>query len=249
MKKARRAAQSASGNRLILPPGGGAGKTPYPRFDVASPDKWRLDWDEKTRKLVIERVTNIPPYRFFSPEEAALLEAVCACLLPQSDRPPAARAPVAPWIDARLFAGEGPGYRYESMPADGQAYRLGLQGFDQAARLLFGAGFAALALEQQKDVVAAVAGGNPPGEAWERLPAVLFFQKLMGDVITHYYAHPAAWAEIGFHGPASPRGHIRLGLDQRDPWEAQEEAPHSSVEIVRSARARAQGPAKGGPTH
>jgi hypothetical protein len=41
-------------------------------------------------------------------------------------------------------------------------------------------------------------------------------------VVGIYYAHPAAWSEIGFGGPASPRGYVRLGFDERDPWEAEE---------------------------
>ena len=46
-------------------------------------------------------------------------------------------------------------------------------------------------------------------------------------------ADAAAWAEIGFNGPSSPRGHIRLGLGKRDPWEAEEQNECSSVDIVR----------------
>ena len=37
-----------------------------------------------------------------------------------------------------------------------------------------------------------------------------------------YYAHPTAWNEIGFGGPASPRGYVRMDFDRRDPWEAAE---------------------------
>jgi hypothetical protein len=157
--------------------------------------------------------------------------------------------PIAPWIDERLFEGESPGYRYENMPDDRQAYRLGLKGFDETAHCLFKARFVELTSDQQKEVVGMVAEGMPPGRVWEQVPAELFFQMLTNDVITNYYAHPAAWAEIGFNGPASPRGHIRLQLNIRDPWEAHEEQPHSSVEIVQRARGRKSGQAKGGPTH
>jgi hypothetical protein len=37
-----------------------------------------------------------------------------------------------------------------------------------------------------------------------------------------YYAHPTAWSEIGWGGPASPRGYVRLDFNERDPWEAAE---------------------------
>ena len=40
-----------------------------------------------------------------------------------------------------------------------------------------------------------------------------------------YYAHPTAWSEIGFGGPASPRGYVRMNFDRRDPWEAAEAQP------------------------
>jgi len=218
---------------LDVLPGGGAEDTPYPDFDVASPDKWAFDWDEKTRRLVLDRVNNVPAYRFFSPPEARTLEAVCARALPQEDRPQERRVQIAPWIDDRLYKGEGDGYRYEDMPGDREAYRRGLAGFEQSARLLFQEPFSDLGADQQDEVLRRVAEGSAPGDAWETLPPRRFFQWLMRDVITNYYAHPAAWAEIGFNGPSSPRGHIRLGLGKRDPWEAQEARESSSVDIVR----------------
>src|SRR5215211_2936981 len=234
---------------LHIPPGGGAEQTPYPDFDITHADKWNLDWDEKTRRLVIDRVENVPAYHFFSSEEVTLLEAMCDCVLPQQGRPEAPRVPIAPWIDERLYMGKGSGYRYENMPEERHDYRLGLQGFDQTARYLFDATFIDLPRAKQDEVVQRVAEGTPPGEIWETLPAGLFFQNFMSDVITNYYAHPTAWAEIGFNGPASPRGHIRLQLNRRDPWEARERRPCSSVEIVRRSSDKQKGPAKGGPTH
>jgi hypothetical protein len=51
----------------------------------------------------------------------------------------------------------------------------------------------------------------------------LFFQeRVLHDIVGAYYAHPVSWNEIGFGGPASPRGYVRMGLDKRDPWEAAE---------------------------
>jgi hypothetical protein len=69
----------------------------------------------------------------------------------------------------------------------------------------------------------------------------------MKDVIGNYYAHPAAWSEIGFNGPASPRGHIRLSLDSRDPWEAEEKRPCSSSQLVKQALQQKQNKQGEGP--
>ena len=50
----RLAAGSPQEPPLAIPPGGGPGNTPYPDFDVASPDKWALDWDEKTGPPLVQ---------------------------------------------------------------------------------------------------------------------------------------------------------------------------------------------------
>jgi len=249
MKRFRIAKQNRKNESLHIPPGGGAEETPYPDFEITNSDKWKLDWDEKTRKLIIERIENVPTYRFFSRAEASLLEALCDCAIPQDDRQEVQRVPIAPWIDQRLYTGAGPGYRYENMPGDGQAYRLGLKGFDQTARHVFGADFIELNHANQHEIMRQVVDGSPPGETWQHLSATFFFQLFMNDVISNYYAHPSAWAEIGFSGPASPRGHIRLRLGRRDPWEAEERRPRSSVDIARRSHGKRKGPAKGGPTH
>ncbi len=43
------------------------------------------------------------------------------------------------------------------------------------------------------------------------------------DICGAYYSHPFAWNEIGFGGPASPRGYVRMDFNRRDPWEAEVE--------------------------
>jgi len=207
-------------------PAGGGGRTPYPEYQVVEADKWAHDWDEKTRRLVLDRVRNVPQRVFFSEPEFALLEALCDRLLPQDDRPADQRIPIAPFIDERLATGGGNGYRYEQMPWDDEAYRRGLAGVDQTSRLMFGvSGFRELDGARQDQVIAAMEKGDPPGDIWRELPSDLFFKIMMHDVTEMYYSHPIAWNEVGFQGPASPRGHVRLSLGKRDPWEAEETRP------------------------
>jgi hypothetical protein len=242
--------QESSTQRLDIPPGGGTAESPYPDYDVANPDKWELDWDDKTKRLIRDRVEDVPPYHFFDEHKIAILEALISRVLPQEDRLPEERIPIGPWIDDRLYRGEGAGYRYENMPDDRETFRLALSGLEQAAFIEHNASFTDLNSEHQDALIGKLADGSIPGSAWTDLPAQTFFQQFVGEVLTHYYAHPAAWAEIGFNGPASPRGHIRVWLGGRDPWEAKEISPRSSVDIVR--RHLQQGgrrEAKGGPTH
>ena len=43
----------------------------------------------------------------------------------------------------------------------------------------------------------------------------------MRDVLAAFYSHPWSWNEIGFGGPAYPRGYTRLATGMREAWEAQ----------------------------
>ena len=56
---------------------------------------------------------------------------------------------------------------------------------------------------------------------------------------TAFYSHPSAWNEIGFGGPAYPRGYKNIGLGRREPWEV---AEVDADDPVPWARARRSGP-------
>ena len=46
----------------------------------------------------------------------------------------------------------------------------------------------------------------------------------MQDALEGYYAHPWAWDEIGFGGPAYPRAYTRLERGEPEPWEVEPRA-------------------------
>lgn len=181
-------------------------------------------WDAATRDVVTARVELVPAIRFFSAEEAELLEAVMDRLLPQDDRAEDRTIPVLPVIDDRLFKNELNGFRYEDMPPDGEAYRLGIKAIDEMARKRFRTHFAGLAIEQQELLLKSLHDGapDPPHAVWKRMPVRRFWALLVEDCVTAYYAHPWAWDEIGFGGPAYPRGYMRLENGLPEPWESNE---------------------------
>jgi hypothetical protein len=192
----------------------------YPGYDVLAQQK---HWDEATRSVVLRRVNEVPPVRFFDAHEVRTLQAVVDRLLPQDDRPPDRRIPLVNGIDNRCFNRVIDGHRYEDMPPDEEAWRQGLRGFDQTARALYQREFADLDADQQDTVLRRVADGNPPGEVWERMPPVRFWVAiLMRQLVGVYYAHPIAWNEIGYGGPAYPRGYFALNHGYPEPWEARE---------------------------
>jgi Gluconate 2-dehydrogenase subunit 3 len=197
--------------------------TRYSGYDVL--DRWSSpDWDDQTRAVVRRRLEEVPPVRFFNEHEARTLAAIAERIVPQPDRDEAGKIPIVPWVDEKLYKDERDGYRYEELPPQREAWRLGLKGIDEAAQALFGGrSFARLDPLSQDVVLTRVARGDAPGEAWKQLPAARFFKSVLSiTVVKIYYAHPAAWSEIGYGGPSSPRGHVRKWEGGVDPWEAQE---------------------------
>lgn len=200
--------------------------SPYRGYDVL--DKWDTpSWNEATREVVGKRLREVPERSFLEASEFRTLEALCERLLPQRDRP-VDPVPIAPFIDQKLASNQGDGYRYADMPPMRQAWRQGLAGVDRESFERHGQAFAELEAGAQDELLARLQGGEVISDAWGGLPPAKFFeQTLLKTVVGIYYSHPAAWSEIGYGGPASPRGYVRLGLDQRDPWEAKEQNDRS----------------------
>jgi hypothetical protein len=192
-----------------------AERAPYRGYDVLA--NWQSpSWNEQTRAVVAARLNQVPDRRWLSESEWSLLEAVVARLIPQPDR--RAAIPITPWIDDQLAEDRREGFRGEDMPVMRDAWRLGLAAIEAEAGH---GGFAGLSSGEQDALLARVQAGEVKAAAWARIPASKFFSDiLLKTVAGIYYAHPSAWSEIGFGGPASPRGYVRMGFDERDPWEA-----------------------------
>jgi hypothetical protein len=193
----------------------------FPTYDVLK--KWGSpSWNDQTRTVINKRLNEIPERKFLAESEWAILTAVCDRLIPQPDRADHP-VPIVPFIDEKLFQDQGDGYRYEGMPPMRDAWRQGIKAIDEEARARWSGGFRELPHNQQDAVLRAIQHNDVRSAAWLGLPPKRFFSGLLlRTTVSIYYAHPAAWNEIGFGGPASPRGYVRLGFDRRDPWEAEE---------------------------
>jgi hypothetical protein len=194
----------------------------YPDFHTLDQQSY---WDAKTRAVVIDRVDNVPPIRFFNGQQARTLTAICDRILPQDDRDEAHRIPIVPQIDRRLFEDIGDGYRYEGMPPDPEAFTLGIEAIEQIAQAMHGRDFASLGPPDQEHILRSLHDGTPGAahDIWLRLPVERFWTLLVTDCVSAYYAHPYAWDEIGFGGPAYPRAYMRLENGEPEPWESEEQ--------------------------
>ena len=196
-------------------------------------------WDAATRQEVEKRVYQVPPIRFFSPEERPLMIAVCDRVLPQDDRLPEFRIPIVNYIDERLFENKIDGYRFEDMPPDREAHQLGLKAIDTTALTIHGRPFVELGPLEQDFIIKSIHDGKKLAaqDIWMRMSIDRYWHLLVQDCVSAYYAHPWAWDEIGYGGPAYPRAYTRLEGGMPEPWEVDEQryewiAPPTSISDV-----------------
>ena len=191
-------------------------------------------WNEQTRRVIDERLAiNPDEHGFLADAEWATLKAVCARIVPQPPervRP----APIAAMIDRKLGANSSDGYRDARLPPLREAWCRALRALDAEARALRGCPFSEMSGADQEALLGAVQTGAAHDPSWGNMPPQLFFAKrLLHDVLSAYYADPHAWNEIGFGGPASPRGYVRMNYDRHDPWEASEAHPGREARALR----------------
>jgi hypothetical protein len=189
-----------------------AGTTPqmhgrYPDFDVMAR---REHWDPVTRAALEERLEQTPQCRLFDEREQRTLGAFLDVVLAQDAEP---RVPVLAMIDAKLHGRQFDGFRYADMPADDETWKRVAGHLD---------GFADLDAAGQRALVARFAAGDLP---WADLNVSRAWSVVMRGALSTFYSHPWAFNEIGFRGPAYPRGYMRrnmgpTGVDPDEPREA-----------------------------
>lgn len=192
-------------------------QTRFPGFDAAGQAP---HWDRVTAGTVLGRLAPPPLLKFFTAAEAACAGALLDQLLAQGG---GRKVPLLEMIDARLSAGETDGWRYADMPEDGQAWRESLAALDADAFLRCGASFAEAREADQMALIQAVqdrASGD-----WHGLPAGHVWSLWTRYACTAFYSHPSAWDEIGFPGPAYPRGYKNAGVGKREPFEVADADP------------------------
>ncbi|MBV9100981.1 MAG: gluconate 2-dehydrogenase subunit 3 family protein [Candidatus Dormibacteraeota bacterium] len=191
----------------------------YPDYDVMDSAH---TWDAATRRVVEARLRPRPGRRFFSDDEADTARALCDTVTAQ-DRDP--RIPVMLMVDEKLADRRFDGYRYEDMPDDDQTWRLVLRGLDEVAQRRYGAPFARCAEDAREAICEQFSRGVLQGRVFDQLNCKRAWTVVTRAILAEFYSHPWAWNEIGFGGPAYPRGYMRLGEGLREPH-ARPEAVH-----------------------
>jgi len=211
-----------------------AGITPqligrYPDFDVLSTAD---SWDHATRKVVLARLDPPGPLQFFTTDEEPTLRAFCDMVLAQDGEP---RIPVAEFVDDKLAAGRLDGYQYADMPEDGDTWRITLRGLDHSATSGHAvADFAAADVTSQEAIVDDFAHARLSGGPWDEVNVARAWSVCLRSMLAGFYSHPWAWNEIGFGGPAYPRGFMRLGpTSTTEPFERHGATSEDPADVVR----------------
>jgi hypothetical protein len=189
----------------------------YPEYDVL---EQRSHWDEATARTVMDRVENVPPIRFFTKDEAVTLGVFLDLVLAQEREP---RIPVLAMVDAKMFERKFDGFFHDNMPPDDETWRLVAAGLDATAVQHGFERFHLAPTETQKQIVDAFHKGELHGRVWDELPCATAWSVVMRGALAEFYSHPWSWNEIGFGGPAYPRGYAALAAGTQEWWETEGE--------------------------
>ena len=135
--------------------------------------------------------------------------------------------PVLELVDHRLALDESDGWFYDDLPEDRQAWRLTLALLDRDARARYGESFHDLDAKVQSELIQSV----QDAQQWHGIAGAHVWSLWTRYACSSFYSHPWAWNEIGFGGPAYPRGYQALGVGKLEHWEVPQEEPRPPGEL------------------
>ena len=192
----------------------------FPGYDVLA-KRDTPSWNARTRDVIDVRLNLTAREGVLTDRQVATLHALADRIVPQPEsRPPINTVAL---VVEKIATEASDGFRPEGLPAVAEAWRRGLDALDAQAEAQHGQPFASLSPGDMDALLATVAKGDIDLPAWTGIDPLLFWKwRLLPDLVAAYWAHPSAWSAMGFGGPASPRGYVRLDANRRDPWEAAE---------------------------
>jgi pimeloyl-ACP methyl ester carboxylesterase len=166
----------------------------------------------------------------FGADALKTLRAMIECVIPQQGD---AMIDLAARIDRQLALGTGDGWRFAELPADADAYRMGLLTLNDAAEARFRCDFSSLDAKRRASILSSIDDGSfqvtlDDSSRTTRLDAAqmkLWFEDVRADAVRLYVAHPDTLARLGYSGIANggdgtPKsGFARIGLGEREAWE------------------------------
>jgi hypothetical protein len=189
-------------------------KSHYSQFDVMNEKE---HWDPHTTEIV-ERRLHSHNLSVLKHDEACTLFELCSALLAEK------RNPILSYVtyhfDSKLKSDIGEGQRKKNVPKQMQLIQTGLQLLNEHCEKHYRMDFCHIEDEERKDLIGQMLSGSLKLQGQAEFPTKDFIKKILDVAASAYYSHPTVWSEIGYAGPAYPRGYVRSELGLTDPWEA-----------------------------
>jgi gluconate 2-dehydrogenase gamma chain len=173
----------------------------------------------KTKEVLDERIAAInDDYKpvFFNESEFSVLRVVSDILIPQDDQ--SFYINLAGSIDERLAENKNNGWRFASLPPDGDCYRNALAAINKMCAQDLKKEFMEASTEEKQNILLKVQQGVST-DLWINTSSKLFFEELLAELTEAYYSHPLIQEQIGYAGMADQRGWMKIGLNEKDVYE------------------------------
>lgn len=191
----------------------------YPQYDVMREQE---AWDDHTRNIVTSRLHEAGFTQYLTESERRQLMELARVLLDEVRT--SVLLYIVSHVDRTLESNIGESQRNPKVPEVQTLVRDGLRRLVDTVRSAYGKPFGQISSEQQQEVVELWSKGQFHPDQWNGTPQQPFFNKLLHMMVEAYASHPQIWSDIGYGGPAYPRGYIRAQIGQTDPWEAKLES-------------------------
>ncbi len=191
-------------------------KTHYPDYSVLSEEH---EWDPHTREIVISRLGPFGGPKALSQAQITTLRAVLTRLIADDRRE--LLDYLVDHLDRQISSPIGQAERKLSVPPFSELLPQGLEEIEKHSQQHHGNSFDRITADQQDALLTAIEQGNLGKSAvWDQWHQRELFSQLLSQTVSAYYSHPWVWSEIGYAGPAYPRGYMRVELGLTEPWEA-----------------------------
>lgn len=195
-------------------------RTRYPSYNLMDEQE---HWDKHTREIVLKRFGPFEDNKFLDKHEAAMILAIARHIVFEARNE--ILAYVVHHLDSTLASPIGEDQRKAGIPPRDVLIRQGLKFIDKLAERQYRGPFLEIALDKQLALLESLDKGKAIQiSGWPEAMQKALFKKLSTEIVTAYYSHPIVWSEIGYGGPAYPRGYVRVEKGLTDPWEAKRDA-------------------------
>lgn len=193
----------------------------YPSYNVM---EQKDHWDHHTQEIVTDRLVQKQQYQLLTDVEVEIIRSLCTHLIHDQ------RADIIQYvirhIDQFISSNVGESQRKPGIPPAPQLIRDGIQAIDQLSMQRHMDHYFHLSIADQTAILSEIsqAKNHNPVDVWGIIPPKELFNMLLKLTTEAYYSHPVIWSEIGYAGPAYPRGYVRTQGGHLDPWEAKRES-------------------------